>query len=267
MEGARTPLITAVIGTWNRADRVGEAIASLLSQTVEDLELIVADDGSTDDTESVVKSFGDPRVRWLAGPHQGISANLNRALEAARTEVVALLDSDDRALPTRLERQLELMRSRPEVAVTGFRMTEEDELGRALAPRTTFAAGDVNEALMRFNPISNSCAALRRETVLATGGYSTRYRCAVDWDLWLRVADRHVVHCLDETLGVRRMHADNLSIRSERAQIRAGLRTRLETARRRRSPHGLSGLAPAALSLVTPVALKRERRRRLGQAA
>ena len=239
---------------------------SILEQAVDDLELIVADDGSTDDTAELVASFDDPRIRYLPGPHVGISANLNRGLAEARSDYVALLDSDDWALPRRLERQLEVLERRPEVAVVGCRMSEVDEQGRELRPRVTFAAGDINRELLRFNPISNSCAALRRDAALEVGGFDPSYTCTVDWDLWLRLADRWVVHTLDEVLGVRRMHRENISIVREREQIRAGLRTRLATFRRRRTLRGVSGLAPAALSYVTPIPLKRIRRQRLGQA-
>jgi glycosyltransferase involved in cell wall biosynthesis len=258
--------MTAIVGTWNRARYLPDAIGSLLAQTLDQLEVIVADDGSTDETPQVVRLFEDPRVRYLRGPHVGISANLNRAIAEARADYVALLDSDDWAMPERLERQLDVLESRPEVAVVGFRMTEVDARGQEVVPRVTFASGDVNDALMHFNPISNSCAAFRREAVLAVGGFDPSYRCTVDWDLWLRVADGWVVHTLDEVLGVRRMHEDNISIRRERQQIRAGLRARAATVRRRGSLRGVTGLAPAMLSYVTPIPLKRVRRRRLGQA-
>jgi glycosyltransferase involved in cell wall biosynthesis len=260
------PRVSAVIGTWNRARFLGQAIDSLLEQTLADIELIIADDGSTDETADVVRGVGDERVSYLPGPHAGISVNLNRAIAAARAPYVALLDSDDWSYRSRLEKQAAVLEERPEVAVVGHRLLEVDGDGRELQPRTTFASGDVNAALMHFNPISNSCAMIRRDAVLAVGGFDPSYRCAVDWDLWLRLADTHTIHVLDEALGVRRMHHDNISISREREQVRAGLRTRLATLRRRRSPRGVSGLASAALSLVTPMRLKRMRRRRLGQA-
>jgi glycosyltransferase involved in cell wall biosynthesis len=266
MPSTGPPRMAAIIGTWNRAHYLPDAIHSLLEQTLEDIEVIVADDGSTDDTRAVVEAIDDPRLRHLPGPHVGISGNLNRAIAATSCEYVALLDSDDWALPQRLERQLAVLEARPDVGVVGARMTEVDDEGRELRPRVTFAGGDVNGPLLKFNPISNSCAAFRRSAVLEAGGFDTSYSCTVDWDLWLRVADRWVVHTLDEVLGVRRMHMGNISIQREREQIRAGLRTRAATMRRRRSLRGLTGMAPAALSYVTPLALKRARRRRLGQA-
>ena len=267
MSPSSSPRVSAVIGTWNRAAYLGEAIRSLLEQTVSDLELIVADDGSTDGTAEVVAGFDDERIRYLPGPHVGISRNLNRALAEARAPYVALLDSDDSSYPTRLEKQLAVLEARPEVAAVGHRLLEVDEEGRPLNPRSSFAPGDINAALMRFNPISNSAVMFRREAALSVGGYDAGYTCAVDWDLWLRLADSHTIHMLDEILGVRRMHRENISVARERDQVKAGLRTRIAALRRRRSLRGISGLAPASLSLVTPMPLKRMRRRRLGQAA
>ena len=263
---ASQPRVSAIIGTWNRAQYVGQAISSILCQTVEDLELIVADDGSTDQTADVVRGFDDDRVRYLPGPHAGISGNLNRALEAGARPLRRTAHSDHFSYPTRLEKQVEVLEERPEVAVVGHRLLEVDGNGKELNPRTTFASGDVNRELMHFNPISNSCAMVRRDAVLALGGFDTSYKCAVDWDLWLRVADRHVVHVLEEALGARCMHDENISIKRERQQIGAGLRTRIATMRRRRSLRGILGLAPASASFLTPIGLKRARRQRLGQA-
>jgi glycosyltransferase involved in cell wall biosynthesis len=258
--------VSVIIGTWNRAGYLGEAIRSILGQTVKELELIVADDGSTDATEAVVAKFDDPRVRYLPGPHAGISRNLNRALAEARAPYAALLDSDDWSYPTRLERQLAVLDERPEVAAVGHRLEEVDDHGNTFSPRTSFAAGDVNDVLMRFNPVPHSSVAYRRDAVLAVGGYDPSFTCTVDWDLWLRLADHHVLNTIDEVLGVRRLHTESISVARERDQVRAGMRARIATIRRRRSIRGVTGLLPAMLSLVTPMRLKRYRRRRLGQA-
>jgi GT2 family glycosyltransferase len=255
-----------IIGTWNRAQYLGDAVRSILEQTLEELELIVADDGSTDGTDSVVRQFDDSRLRYLPGPHVGISRNLNRALAEARSRYVALLDSDDWSYPERLEKQLAVLEARPEVVAVGHRLLEVDEHEQPLNPRTSFAPGDINKALMRFNPISNSAVMFRQDAVVSAGGYNEEYTCTVDWDLWLRLADKGVVHMLGEVLGVRRVHRTNISVARELEQVRAGVRTRVATLRRRRTLRGVTGLAPALLSLVTPMPLKRYRRRLLGQA-
>ena len=162
--------------------------------------------------------------------------------------------------------QLAALDADPEVAVVGSRMAEVDEAGRALAPRTTFAAGDVGAVLLRFNPIPNGCAAFRRDAALAVGGYDSRYRYATEHDLWLRIAERHRVLALDEVLSTRVMSGANVAARAERAQLGETIAIRLRALRRRRTLHGAGGLARPLLSYATPLALKRALRQRRGQA-
>lgn len=108
------PRVSVVIPAYNRGDVVGAAIDSARAQTVSDIEIIVVDDGSTDDTESVVRSYDDSRVRYLShGENRGRSAARNTGIDAARGEYVAFLDSDDRWLAHKLERQLARLESRP----------------------------------------------------------------------------------------------------------------------------------------------------------
>ena len=141
-------------------------------------------------------------------------------------------------------------------------MREVDEAGRELAPRTTFAAGDVRAALAHFNPIPNTSAALRRDAVLAAGGYDPRYRYAMEYDLWLRLAERWRVVALDEVLATRVMgRRTSRRGRSGRRRARRSPSARAAL-RRRRTLRGASGLIAPAVSYVTPMALKRARRRR-----
>lgn len=264
-----TPRVSVLIGAYNNADTLERAARSMLEQTVRELELLVVDDGSSDGTPAVAARIAadDERSRVLTLPgNVGIASSLNAAVRASSAPIVAVLDADDWAEPRRLERQLELLESRPEVAVVGVRVREVDESGRELVPRTRFAGGDVNGVLMRFNPIPNSASAFRRDQALAVGGYDPRYRWAADYDLWLRLAERHRIFVLDEALSTRRMSTVNVAARHERAQTGETIVMRMRAMRRRRSLSGASGLIPYAVSYVTPPRLKRAVRRRLGQA-
>jgi len=260
---------SVLIGAFNSAATLPRAIDAVLAQTVADLELIVVDDGSRDASAAIARAAAerDPRVRVIEmGRNVGISRSLNAGIEAARAPFVAIQDADDFSAPQRLERQLAVLERSGDVAVVGCRMREVDEAGRELAPRTSFAAGDVREVLLRFNPIPNTSAALRRDAVLAAGGYDPRYRYAMEYDLWLRLAERWRVVALDEVLATRVMGTANVAARAERAQTREAIAIRVRALRRRRTLRGASGLVLPAVSYVTPMALKRARRRRLGQA-
>ncbi|MEJ7893775.1 MAG: glycosyltransferase [Solirubrobacteraceae bacterium] len=260
--------VSVLMGAFNNAATLREAMDSILAQTVADLELIVIDDGSTDDSRAVAEGVDDPRVRVLAMPRNvGIARSLNAGLEAARAPVIAVQDADDFSAPERMERQLAFLASRLDVAVVGTRMREIDATGALVTPRTLFRAGDVRGVLLRFNPIPNTSAAFRRDVALGLGGYDPRYRYAMEYDLWLRVADDHGVWALDEPLSTRRMTTTNVAARAQRAQTAEAIRIVTSTLRRRRTLRGARGLAIPIAAYLEPDALKRRRRRRLGQAS
>jgi glycosyltransferase involved in cell wall biosynthesis len=264
-----TPRVSVLIGAYNNAGTLARAARSMLEQTVRELELLIIDDGSTDTTAQVAEGIagGDSRVRVLTmGANVGIARSLNAGMSEARAPVVAVLDADDWSEPQRLDRQLELLERRPEVAVVGCRMREVDEAGRELVPRTRHAHGDVTDLLMRFNPIPNSSAAFRRHAALSLGGYDPAYRWATEYDLWLRLADRQRVFALQETLATRQMSTRNVAARHERAQIAETIVMRVRAMRRRRSGRGVGGLMPYFVSYLAPLPVKRTVRRRLGQA-
>lgn len=264
----RGPRVSVLIGAWNNAATLRQAAESILDQTLVELELLLIDDGSTDATPDVIGALAgeDPRVRPLPLSHMGIAGSLNAGLRVARAPIVAVNDADDWSAPDRLARQAALLERRPDLALVGCRMREVNEDGHELRPRTAFAVGDVRAALLRFNPIPNSCATFRRGVALGLGSYDTRYRYAMEYDLWLRMTDCHGAVTLDAPLATRRMSGANVAARAERAQIAEALAIRARTLRRRRSLRGASGLVLPAVSYVTPLPLKRAVRRRLGMA-
>jgi glycosyltransferase involved in cell wall biosynthesis len=263
------PAVTVLIGAYENERTVARAVASILEQTARDLELIVIDDGSRDGSAAAAREAigSDPRGRVMQLERNlGIARSLNAGLEAAAAPLVAIQDADDYSAPERLERQLAAIAAEPDIAVVGSRMREVDEAGRALQPRTSFAAGDVGAVLPRFNPIPNGSALIRRDAARAVGGYDPRYRYATEYDLWLRLADHHRLVALDEELATRVMGGGNVAARAERAQLAEGLAIRLRALRRRRTLRGASGLLRPALSYALPTALKRTLRERRGQA-
>lgn len=261
--------MSVLIGVYNNASTLARAIDSILAQTVSEIELLVIDDGSTDSSLEVARTAAarDRRVTILEmGRNVGISRSLNEGLRAARAPFVAIQDADDYSEPHRLATQLAVLRARPHVAVVGSRMHEVDPSGHKLHARTKFASGDINTALMRFNPIPNTSCCMRRHAAIALGGYDPRYRYAMEYDLWLRLADSWTLVALEEPLSTRVMSAANVAARAERAQIAEAIVIRLRTLRRRRTLRGASGLLVPVLAWLAPISLKRMLRRRLHQA-
>ncbi|GAC1344278.1 MAG: hypothetical protein NVSMB18_21620 [Acetobacteraceae bacterium] len=185
------------------------AAGSILRQSLSALELLIVDDGSCDATPAVLERLAaaDARVRVLRQGALGLVAALNRGLGAARAPLVARMDADDVALPERLARQAAVLASRPEVALvgTGWRVVAEGGVTRRVVLPPETDAG-IRAGLAGANVLGHPTVMFRRSAVLALGGYRPAFLLAEDYDLWLRLIERHAVACVGEVLLEYRQH-------------------------------------------------------------
>jgi glycosyltransferase involved in cell wall biosynthesis len=209
-------LVSAVIPTYNRAGYVGGAIESVLEQSYDRVEVVVVNDGSTDDTRDVLADYeGDDRVRVLHNEtNRGIPRTMNRGVDAARGEFVGVFGDDDRWRPTKVERQLEALDRHGDDfcgAYTAGVIVDErtGEVVERVAPGVT---GDVYpEVLLRMQVLPHSGQLLRTECVRAVGGFDPEFAVACDWDLTIRLAKRWKFAYVPETLTERLHHGDNVT--------------------------------------------------------
>jgi len=237
-----------LMGVWNGAPRVREAVGSVLGQTMGDLELIVIDDDSADDTPVILGSFSDPRLRVVRRVRGGLTSALQAALALARAPLVARLDADDVALPERLERQLGFLAAHPEVGLLGTGAREVDASGREIAsvrPPEDDAA--IRRALIRRNPFVHSSVLMRRAAVEQAGGYDPAFPVAQDYDLWMRMSRVTRMANLPEPLVVRRILSGRISETRETERLGAEARVRWRAVR--------AGIYPVwcALFVLRPV--------------
>jgi glycosyltransferase involved in cell wall biosynthesis len=176
---------------YNGAAFVSRAIESVLGQTVSDLELIVVDDGSTDDTRAVVTEITDARLRYIHQQNRGPSVARNNGIRAASAEWIAFLDSDDYWLPTKLEAQLARANEVPDAGVIYCGAKYLDPSGNFIADLHAVVEGAIVPKLLLDNCISGgtSSAALKRDVFAAIGLFDESMSCCEDWDLWLRAAN------------------------------------------------------------------------------
>ena len=222
-----TPAVSVLMGVWNGAPRVREAVGSVLEQTMGDLELIVIDDGSTDATPAILESFGDPRLRVERRTRGGLTSALNRALGLARAPLIARLDADDVALPERLARQCAFLAARPDVGLLGTGAREVDPSGREIdtvSPPTDDAA--LRGALIRGNPFVHSSMMMRRAAVELVNGYDADFSVAQDYDLWMRMSRVTRMANLSEPLVVRRILPGRVTATRDTERLRAEARVR-----------------------------------------
>ena len=225
-------LVSVMIGVYNAELYVAEAIESVLAQSYEPIELIVVDDGSDDGTAGIVKSFGDV-VRYEYQQRAGNGAARNSAVELAHGAYFAFLDADDRFLPNKIERQLQVLRQEPAIdAVFGHvREFISPELASDAAARLRRPAEDAPW-------MAPNLMLIRRDSFFRVGPFSTTVRVGVTVDWYARALEARLgMHLLPEVVLERRLHAQNngLRERDSRSQYLHVLKASLD---RRRAAAG-----------------------------
>jgi glycosyltransferase involved in cell wall biosynthesis len=209
------------MAVYNGAAYLAEAVESVLQQTFADFELVIVDDGSTDATGEMLfrLSAADSRIRVCTRKHEGYVAALNAGCALARGDLIARLDSDDLAEPSRFARQVEVMDGHPNVAVVGGAMLMITADGRpfyiAAFPQTS---EEVRRALESRTAVAHPTVLMRRSVFESVGGYRAAFTHAEDYDLWLRIEKDHEIVNVPDLLGRYRFHENNTSHRNIRAQ-------------------------------------------------
>jgi glycosyltransferase involved in cell wall biosynthesis len=224
---AVAPLVSVILPVHDRAAWIARAITSVLDQTYPAIELIVVDDGSTDDTPRVAGQFGS-RVTVLRQERAGPYAARNLGIRAARGDLVAFVDSDDAWLPDRLSRQVPLL-ERPEVGLVFGNATLVGGSPEHLAPLGTTCfritpprRGKVAAEFVWGNFVPTSTVLVRRRCVDETGGFSLGAPLSADYLQWFRIALRHELDYTDDPVSLYTVHPGGISQdlgRSLRARI------------------------------------------------
>jgi hypothetical protein len=188
--------VSVVIPVYNGAATIQRAVRSVLEQQLSPVEVVVVDDGSTDDTRRILESFGDTAVRILVNDgNQGIVAALNRGVEAARAPLIARMDADDYSFPNRLMAQADAFAANPALGLLGARWEGDVPGPRPFGPAAT-------RFILHFaNKMTHSVVMFRREAFDQAGGYREGAWPAEDYDLWIRMSAQWQVRILPDIVG------------------------------------------------------------------
>lgn len=207
-------LVSVVIPAYNAAAFITHAVDSALAQTYQRCEILIVNDGSTDDTARALEVYGDT-IRILHQANSGLSNARNRGIRAARGELVALLDADDRWLPSKLARQVEILQANPRIGFCSTRTRVEAPDGTPTGEWSCpHIEGTLLQTLFLCNgaiPGSGSGVMARRHLFDQVGLFDETLRSLEDIDMWMRLAAVTGYECIDEPLTVIVKHPDSMS--------------------------------------------------------
>jgi glycosyltransferase involved in cell wall biosynthesis len=190
-----SPRISIIMPAYNASDFIHEAVDSILAQTFRDFELIILNDGSTDDTQSIVESYRDERIRLVNKANSGVASTLNEGLKLAKGEFIWRHDADDISLPQKLERQIQFMEEHPDFDLCATQIAFMTERGKVAwdkrQPKTQWFNGEPYrevffEDFSPYSPVTHATVLLRRDSGVLSSGFRTAFKTAEDVDLWLR---------------------------------------------------------------------------------
>ena len=216
----RVPRVSVLMPSYNHAAYVKQAVESVLSQSFTDLELVITDDGSVDETVTIIEQFDDPRISLeVFKTNRGAAEATNRCLERARGEFIALLNSDDFFLPDKITLQMQQLSRHKDLAAVFSQACFVDDWGSAVAPeRNPFASlfttvlSDRYEWLNSFffngNGLCHPTVLMRREVCDELGPYDVSLRQLYDFDMWVRLCARHQIAVMPEALLAYRVLTD-----------------------------------------------------------
>ncbi|MFT3743910.1 MAG: glycosyltransferase family A protein [Pyrinomonadaceae bacterium] len=206
-------LVSVVIPNYNYAHYLRETIDSVLAQTYPDVEIVVVDDGSKDDSKEILAGYGG-KIRTIFQQNQGVSAARNNGVAVSEGEFVAFLDADDAWLPTKIEKQVARFREDEELGLVHVGVDEIDAEGNSLVHRLEGVEGKVCTALLMLKREGvlggGSGMMVRRSVFDETGGFDLGLSTSADWDLHYRVSERYTVGFVPELLLKYRVHSSNM---------------------------------------------------------
>ncbi len=196
-------LISVIIPTYNRCDKLKKAMESVLAQTYDNIELLIIDDGSTDHTQEMVEGIADERVRYIRLPqNMGAAAARNEGVRQVRGELIAFHDSDDLWVPEKLEKQMNYWKEHPEFSMIycAYLFHIDNHEFRTPDMNRGDLEGDILQYLLLKNSVGTPTMLMRKRCFEEVGGFNTSLHCLEDWEFVIRFAESYYIGYVDEVL-------------------------------------------------------------------
>lgn len=215
------PTVSVLIPSYNHGRFIETALKDVFAQTYSDYEIVVVDDGSTDDSVTILQSYTD-RIKLYTQKNKGTYPTLNRLIAESSGKYLAIINSDDRWTDTKLAKQVAVLDSNSRVGLvhTGGQFIDAENRVQPGNPLgfdwPTTPSGNIIEALVRFNKIIASSVLVRRECFERLGNFNERLFGSGDWEMWFRIALVYDIAFIDEPLTFYRVHGENASFKHRR---------------------------------------------------
>lgn len=204
------PKVSVIIPTYNRANYICEAIDSVLNQTFQDFEIIVVDDGSTDNTREVLEQY-NKRIKYFYKTNGGEASARNLGVERSNGEYIAFLDSDDLWLPDKLKKQMTVFEKNSDIGLVYAQVYSIDKNGHLTGQiKPAKPARNLND-LLDGHRISMMTVVVKKTDLLKAGLFDKEIKVAVDTDMWIRLARNIKIDFIEEPLAKYRWHSNNIS--------------------------------------------------------
>ena len=215
-----SPKVSIILPTYNRAHIIEKAIQSVLNQTYQDFELIIVDDGSTDNTEEIIKKLQekDKRIRYIKlETNKGAAAARNEGIKIAHGKYITFQDSDDEWLPEKLEKQMKIFETTPEdiIVYTGFWRIDGDEKTYIPDINISNREGYIHKELLKGNFVGTPSILLKKETLEKVALFDECLQRCQDWDLVIRLSEYYNFKLIDEPLYTSHILKDSISANYE----------------------------------------------------
>lgn len=207
------PIVTVLMPVFNGENFLSEAIESILNQTFTNFEFLILDDCSTDQSVPIIQSYKDERIKLIInGENMGQSGTMNRGIELAMGKYIARLDQDDLSREDRLQVQIEKISGLNKTILGSYTYAIDKKSQIIGYSKFPLDNDSIIDALAISSPLAHSSIFMKKEDIVSLGGYSNKYKIAMDWDLWIRAANMNYnfINIPEYLVGLR-IHGKQIS--------------------------------------------------------
>lgn len=214
--------VSVIIPTYNRSGLLVKAVSSVLNQTFKDLEVLIIDDGSTDDTKQRIEGLGESRIRYIRNSkNMGVSGSRNVGITSSLSDYIGFLDDDDEWLPEKLERQVGILDNSPSNVGLVYTGTLSVDLATGGLIETTIPRykGNVLNDLVFLNFIPTSSVLARRECFTKVGLFDENLSYGEDFDLWIRISTEFLIDYIQDPLAIHKDHPQTTTANNKKVAV------------------------------------------------